>query len=196
MRDQRKSAVACAPEYKAWRGAINACSSPNGRLAAKRIKVCRLWRGDFHTFLRDVGHRPSPAHRLTRIDASVDYQPGNVVWKTGSPSGKHSLTRLVVHDGRTQSLSKWAEELGIAYHTLYARMRAGKTLLGSGKERKRHSRLPRLLFNYFGEELSLLEISRRTGIGYFALYRRIKQGESLQQALNQSINRRRMPRPR
>ncbi|MCE9566177.1 MAG: helix-turn-helix domain-containing protein [Planctomycetes bacterium] len=35
---------------------------------------------DFDDFLMDVGHRPSAAHHVTRVDESKPYQQGNLTW--------------------------------------------------------------------------------------------------------------------
>lgn len=36
---------------------------------------------DFWTYVQDIGERPSPSHRLYKIDPLLGYTKGNVVWK-------------------------------------------------------------------------------------------------------------------
>src|SRR5262245_15064459 len=45
-------------EYRALRNAIQ----------GKRAPVCTRWHNSFSVFLADMGSKPTPAHRLTRLD--------------------------------------------------------------------------------------------------------------------------------
>ena len=45
-------------------------------------QVHEVWLKDFWAFVDDVGERPTPEHRFTRIDTSKPYQPGNVQWQS------------------------------------------------------------------------------------------------------------------
>jgi hypothetical protein len=48
------------------------------------IKVCRTWRDDFGSFLRDLG--PAPANGiLKRRDIDGDYTPENCMWLVVRP---------------------------------------------------------------------------------------------------------------
>lgn len=42
--------------------------------------VCPRWR-DIASFVADMGPRPSPFHRLARIDRNRGYEPGNCIWR-------------------------------------------------------------------------------------------------------------------
>lgn len=58
-----------SPEHTAWM-----------RLRSRyRPHVVPAW-DDFATFLRDVGPKPSPRHRITRYDIRRPYGPGNAGW--------------------------------------------------------------------------------------------------------------------
>ena len=43
-------------------------------------KVDDAWR-DFSTFLTDLGDRPSEKHRLHKVDKTLGYVRGNVIWR-------------------------------------------------------------------------------------------------------------------
>lgn len=45
-----------------------------------RSEVVAEWLADFWQFERDVGERPTPRHRLKRIDPAKPYGPGNTFW--------------------------------------------------------------------------------------------------------------------
>lgn len=70
------------PTYAAWCKMIQCCTNIRHRdyprFGGRGVKVCFPWLS-FKPFLRDMG--PSPDHgRLTRIDDSKGFEPGNCVW--------------------------------------------------------------------------------------------------------------------
>ena len=61
-------------------------TSLQNALYGKRATVCKRWRNSFPAFLADMGRKPSPAHRLKRLDTSKGYTQANCVWlKTKRP---------------------------------------------------------------------------------------------------------------
>jgi hypothetical protein len=72
-----------SPEYLAFHGAKAACLNPDAqrypRTGALGIEFLFA---SFERFLAQVGMRPSPSHRLTRLDPDGDYEVGNVQWIT------------------------------------------------------------------------------------------------------------------
>jgi hypothetical protein len=81
----RKHGSAGTPEYRIWKDMRGRCFNPNRRSWASHggrgITVCSRW-NDFANFLADLGSRPSPLHRLGRIDDDGNYEPGNCRWVT------------------------------------------------------------------------------------------------------------------
>lgn len=71
-------------ENKTWHLMRNRCSNPRNDAYAthggRGIRVCEEWDSSFEAFLRDVGMRPSPDHRLRRLDTNGDFEPGNCGW--------------------------------------------------------------------------------------------------------------------
>ena len=73
-------------------------------LYGKRATVCKRWRDSFPAFLADMGRKPSPAHRLKRLDNSKGYTPANCVWlkKRGRTSAAHSAKISPAKGGSTR----------------------------------------------------------------------------------------------
>ena len=73
-------------------------------------------------FIADMGTRP-PGTTLDRINNDGDYEPNNCKWATPfEQAANRSDTRLITFDGRTQHLSAWAAEKGMARGTLWSRL--------------------------------------------------------------------------
>lgn len=116
-------------EYRAWSSMKTRCynrNSPNYRYYGGRgISVCDRWLNSFQTFLRDVGNRPGPGYSLDRYpNNDGNYEPGNVRWATKREQQNNTRsTRLVTFNGKTQSLSRWADEIGISFASLKQRIK-------------------------------------------------------------------------
>lgn len=69
------------PEYNAWRGILRRCNDQKARSydthGGRGIKC--LWT-DYDQFVADVGERPSPQHRLFRLDRDGHFESGNCAW--------------------------------------------------------------------------------------------------------------------
>ncbi len=70
-------------EYMAWWNMKAPCQNPKhrqwSRFGGRGIKVCAELTNSFERFLKHVGAKPSPEHRLSRQDLAKDFEPGNVV---------------------------------------------------------------------------------------------------------------------
>lgn len=86
------------------------------------ISICDRW-GVFENFLADMGPLPAAGYEIDRIDVNGNYEPGNCRWATHKVQANNKRTSLFfTHDGRTQTLSQWANEAGLKMHTLYRRV--------------------------------------------------------------------------
>ena len=115
-----------------WKSMVQRCTNQRNpsyaRYGGRGIAVCDRWRS-YAAFAQDVGLRPSMRHTLDRIDNDRGYEPGNVRWATHVEQGANrAATRLVTHDGRTQSIAGWARDYGLAAPTLWSRLRAGRPI--------------------------------------------------------------------
>ena len=104
--------------HRAWKDMRNRCYNPNVAsykyYGAIGIKVHPKWISSFEEFYADVGDPPSKHHSLDRINVLKNYEPGNVKWSTKTEQANNKRNnRYIEWDGRKQSLSQWARELGL-----------------------------------------------------------------------------------
>ena len=118
--------------WDTWRTMIRRCHSPTNKkyaaYGAKGVSVCEAWRDNFHTFLQDVGSRPSPLHSLDRVDNAGNYEPGNVRWATSLEQQTNRAQRapyLVTIGGRTKTLYALCKSSGVDRPTVVKDIQRG-----------------------------------------------------------------------
>lgn len=89
----------------------------------KGVKICDEWLNDVEEF---VGWAMSNGYKegltIERIDSNGDYCPENCKWATRKEQANNVSTNInIEYNGRTQTLSQWAEEYDIKMNTLYHR---------------------------------------------------------------------------
>lgn len=85
------------------------------------IKFCSRW-SDYDIFFQDMGECPDGL-TLDRIDNNADYGPGNCRWATiREQLNNQRRNRLITFNGKTQTLSYWADDLGVSLDTLSKRL--------------------------------------------------------------------------
>lgn len=120
------------PEYSAWYNAKRRCHYPNHpsfkSYGGRGITMCEEWRNDFVAFFRALGPRP-PGHSLGRIDNNKGYAPGNCRWETRKQQQRNRrINRYLEYAGTRQTLTEWAETIGVPYQTLQYRLKIGQTV--------------------------------------------------------------------
>jgi hypothetical protein len=74
-----------SPEYHAWAAMKTLCSNKYCHAfhlyGGRGVRVCQQWL-TFGGFFKDMGKRPSSKHRLTLLNRSGNFEPGNVAWRT------------------------------------------------------------------------------------------------------------------
>lgn len=89
--------------------------------------VCERWSGPngFANFLADMGEWPQKTV-LVRIDNNGQYEPSNCRWGAVKENYRtRESNRLITHDGKTQSLTQWAEDGGMSHQKLDGRLKLG-----------------------------------------------------------------------
>jgi hypothetical protein len=125
----RKHGGSKSPEYRAWVGMRRRCRDSGERgkhWAGRGIRVCEEWEKSFEAFLAHVGSRPSEEHSLDRVNNDGNYEPGNVRWATQKQQMRNRRSvHLVMYQGRTQTISEWADELRIPTRVIGQRLLSG-----------------------------------------------------------------------
>lgn len=119
------------PLYGTWIQMLHRCLNPKHdsyrRYGGRGIKVCERWRS-FKNFISDVGDRPSDKHQIDRKDNNGDYKPDNWRWALPVVQARNmSTNRWVTVQGQRMVLAAAAEQFGIPYWTVHARLRRGWT---------------------------------------------------------------------
>ena len=95
------------------------------------ITICNEWQNDFQAFYDYVSkleHFNEKGYSLDRINNNGNYEPNNLRWadlKTQSRNTRANL--IVIYKGKSMPLIDAAELSGIAFPTLWARVRNGDT---------------------------------------------------------------------
>ncbi|TCG09380.1 hypothetical protein BZM27_06155 [Paraburkholderia steynii] len=89
----------------------------------KGVKVCDRWRDSFANFFADMGERPEGMTLDRYPDKNGDYAPGNCRWATPTEQIRNRNTTVYIEfRGLRKTMKEWADEIGVAYKTLRARI--------------------------------------------------------------------------
>lgn len=119
------------PIFRAWSSMFERCYNPKHEhyksYGGRGIAVCPRWHESFENFLADMGPSWSPELTLDRYpDNDGDYEPGNCRWATQAQQSRNRRTTvLLTFDGKEQTLTEWAAELGLTRPALRYRLNAG-----------------------------------------------------------------------
>lgn len=175
------------PTYNSWNSMRGRSTNPNvARYAdygAKGIGCCDRW-ADFGNFYADMGERPEGT-TLDRIDNSVGYEPDNCRWSTYKEQVlNRDVTVFIEYDGRKQTLSDWASEVGISPITLRGRIKRGWTVEDAINLKPDVTRrYKRTIISFNGKSLMASEWDRELGLGVNVVNARIRSGWSVERAL-------------
>lgn len=116
--------------YVIWCHMIERCENKHSErypyYGGRGIQVCEEWK-DFVVF-RDwaLANGYSPSLTIDRINNDGDYEPNNCKWSTMKDQCNNRRTNhLLTYNGKTQSITRWAEEIGMNPGTLKYRIYLG-----------------------------------------------------------------------
>ena len=102
--------------YNSWHAMWGRCkrmsnaSFPN--YGGRGITICDRWKS-FANFYADMGDRPNGMTLDRFPNADGNYEPGNCRWATKEEQDTNKRTNVrVTWQGKTQTYSQWAKELG------------------------------------------------------------------------------------
>ena len=114
-------------EFWIWRSMKARCLNPNHKAfknyGGRGIKICERWLHSFDNFLADMGPRPA-GYSINRIDNDGDYKPGNCEWVTWvEQQNNRRSNHLLEFNGKSQTITQWALEIGMKPCTLLRRVK-------------------------------------------------------------------------
>lgn len=111
------------PIYICWVNLRQRCTNKNKLdykfYGGRGIKVCKRW-NSYKNFLNDMGkkyysHKKNNKYTtLDRINVNKGYSPSNCRWATRlEQSNNRNYSKDILYRGKSQTIGKWIEELGI-----------------------------------------------------------------------------------
>ncbi len=115
--------------YFTWVEMRQRCHNPNNpryrSYGGRSITVCAEWES-YERFIADMGPRPSPVHTLDRENNDKGYYKSNCRWVTMRVQMRNTRkNRWITLHGKTQCLTDWANEVGVHYTVIIARIKRG-----------------------------------------------------------------------
>jgi len=126
---EKESAMCRVPEYAVWRSMLQRCSGSNNlsknskRYTELGITISEEWKNSFHSFLKDMGSKPSKEYTIERVNNSCGYSKDNCIWATQKTQANNRSTNLrLTYEGVTKTLSEWSDLYNLRSNTLRARI--------------------------------------------------------------------------
>lgn len=156
------------------------------RYGGRGIRVCERWVNSFINFITDMGTRPSPKHTIERKDNDKDYTSSNCIWATHKQQASNKSNNLnITYRGKTQCLTTWAKELGIAVATLHRWVK----LYPVEEAMQMTPKHQPIILTYNGDTKSVSEWAKALGIKKCVITTRLRRGWSVNAALTQKTHR-------
>jgi hypothetical protein len=136
--------------YSVWYGMKQRCINPNNIsykwYGAKGVRVCEDWL-EFIPFMEwALSNGYTEELTLDRIESGKGYEPGNCRWITQEQNTSRAASDIkrpyvsernakrkgsgekITFNGKSQSITEWAEEIGISRQSLRNRIKRGWSL--------------------------------------------------------------------
>lgn len=129
-------------EYSAWSMMLQRCYNPKDEkyksYNKRGIIVCDRWKTSFVNFLKDMGKKPSPFHRLYRRNINGNYEPDNCRWATFN---QISNVCYIV-DGKKICHAEFARRMGVSPASISFLKKRGyttKQIINHYKNKQNHA---------------------------------------------------------
>lgn len=142
------------------------------RYGARGIKVCEEWAKSFANFQNWALNNGYEDHlTLDRINNDGDYEPKNCRWATyKEQSHNSSANRGITINGETKTITEWCEHYDIPYYVINNRInKYNWDYITAFTVPIRKAKT----FTFLGENLTINQISKKTKIPKYALYRHL-----------------------
>jgi len=170
--------------YIVWQNMLRRCSVDNEkhyRWAGRGIKVCDEWL-KFENFYKDMGDPPING-TIDRIDNDGNYEPSNCRWATQKEQSRNRSSNIeITHEGRTQCIAAWEEELGFSPGTVWRRLNIYKWSLDKAMSEPLINQRGKI--NFEGKYQTLTAHARDHGLNRTTVDYRLLQGYTMEEALN------------
>lgn len=115
--------------YQCWQDMKQRCFNERHKqipnYGGRGVKVTDEWVQSFQQFFADMGPKPA-GMTLDRIDNNGPYCQQNCRWATLKTQNNNKRTCVYIEfRGRSQTLTQWANEIGVHYTTLKFRIKSG-----------------------------------------------------------------------
>ena len=137
--------------YKIWCGMKYRCYNPNsdeyGIYGGRGIVICDEWKEDFQSFYNwAISNGYKYDLTIDRIDVNGNYEPSNCRWVTMKTQENNKRNnRIIEYKNKKQTISQWADEIGIRKEIIYYRLNHGwsieKTLTQPVKKHKKQRQI-------------------------------------------------------
>ena len=124
--------------YSIWQAMKNRCyyekSKAFKHYGGRGIKVCDEWKNSFISFYEwsmKNGYDENAERgqcTIDRIDVNGNYEPNNCRWATIKQQANNTRrNHFIEYNGKTQTVSQWANELGVEPDSIFNRLQKGFT---------------------------------------------------------------------
>jgi len=166
--------------YISWQKLKHRCLGKNNHHYEqyKDLGVSDSWL-KFENFYADMGDRPKD-RTIERIDNSKGYSKENCRWATRKEQQNNCKSNvLLTHNGKTQTMMMWSEELNISYLKIRSRVVRGKT----GDDLFSKENKAERLMTHEGKTMNLKQWAELKGIKENTLRGRLFRGMKFEDAL-------------